>query len=163
MHKIFKFLINLSRKRSEISTDISEISWNFLKFPLISVKYLEIFLKFHRYRWNFLKFLKFSLISVRFFEILKFPPISVRIVEIFWNFHRYRWEILKFFEIPPNSVRHLEILPKPVKFQEISLKLMKFHVFHRVEFGVYEWCLKCTSRGFSYCQATAGWKVCEIL
>ena len=39
-------------------------------------------------------------------------------------------------------MRHLEIHPKPVKFQEISLKLMKFHVFHRGEFGVYEWCFR---------------------
>ena len=99
MHKIFKFLLNLSRKQSEISTDISEISWiffeistdigiiswNFLKFSPISVRFLkifEIFTDIGEISWNFEIPTD---IGENFWNFLKFSPTSVRIFEIFWN------------------------------------------------------------------------------
>ena len=69
------------------------------------------------------------LISVIFLKILKFLPISVRFLDIFEILTKISEIFKNFFEIPP--VRCLEIIPIPVK--EISLKLIQFQEFHRVE------------------------------
>ena len=70
-----------------------------MKFPPISVRFLEIFWNFHRYRWNFLKFFEISTdigeISWNFWNFHWYRWDFLK----FWNSHRYRWELLKFFEI----------------------------------------------------------------